>query len=117
MEKISWTDRVRNKEVLLTVKEEGNVLHTIKRRQILLVTSCVVTLLKHIIEGMIARMEIVGGRERRCKQILDELKSTRYCKLKEEMLDHSVENSLWTRPWSCHKTDYGMMMILYIPTY
>jgi hypothetical protein len=28
MEKVSWTDRVRNEEVLHRVKEEGNILHT-----------------------------------------------------------------------------------------
>jgi hypothetical protein len=33
MEKISWTDRVRNEEVLHRVKEERNILHTIKRRK------------------------------------------------------------------------------------
>jgi hypothetical protein len=33
MEKISWTDRVRNEEVLYRVKEERNVLHTIKRKR------------------------------------------------------------------------------------
>ena len=32
MEKISWTDRVRN-EVLHGVKEERNILHTIKIRK------------------------------------------------------------------------------------
>jgi hypothetical protein len=32
MEKISWTDLVRNEEVLHRVKEERNILHTIKRR-------------------------------------------------------------------------------------
>jgi hypothetical protein len=31
MEKISWTDRVRNKEVLHRVKEERNTLRTKKR--------------------------------------------------------------------------------------
>jgi hypothetical protein len=31
MQKISWTDRVRNEEVLHRVKEEMNILHTIKR--------------------------------------------------------------------------------------
>jgi hypothetical protein len=31
-EKISWTDRLRNEEVLHRV-EEGNILHTIKRRK------------------------------------------------------------------------------------
>jgi hypothetical protein len=31
--KISLTDRVRNEEVLHTVKEERNILHTVKRRK------------------------------------------------------------------------------------
>jgi hypothetical protein len=34
MEKISWADRVRNEEVLHRVKEETNILHTIKRRKV-----------------------------------------------------------------------------------
>jgi hypothetical protein len=34
MEKISWTDRVRNEEVLQRVKEERNIVHTIKRRKV-----------------------------------------------------------------------------------
>jgi hypothetical protein len=29
MEKISWTDHVRNEEVLDSIKEEGNILHTV----------------------------------------------------------------------------------------
>jgi hypothetical protein len=33
-EKIGWTDLMRNKEVLLIVKEEWNIEHTIKRRDI-----------------------------------------------------------------------------------
>jgi hypothetical protein len=33
MEKISWTDRVRNEEVLHRVKEERNIVHTIERRK------------------------------------------------------------------------------------
>jgi hypothetical protein len=33
MEKISWTDRVRNEEVLRGVKEERNILHTVIRRK------------------------------------------------------------------------------------
>jgi hypothetical protein len=31
MEKISWTDRVRNLEVLHTVNEERDILQTLKR--------------------------------------------------------------------------------------
>jgi hypothetical protein len=33
MEKIVWTDHVRN-EVLQRVKEERNILHTVKRRKV-----------------------------------------------------------------------------------
>jgi hypothetical protein len=33
MEMISWTDRGKNEEVLHRVKEERNILHTIKRRK------------------------------------------------------------------------------------
>jgi hypothetical protein len=33
MEKISWTDRVENEEILRRVKEENNVLCKIKRRK------------------------------------------------------------------------------------
>jgi hypothetical protein len=53
MQKISWTDRVRNEEVLHRVKEERNILHTIRRRKAnwighILRKNC---LLKHVIEG------------------------------------------------------------------
>ena len=33
VEKISWTDRVRNEEVLHRVKEERNIVHTVKRKR------------------------------------------------------------------------------------
>jgi hypothetical protein len=33
IKKIIWTERVRNEEVLHRVKEERNILHTIKRRK------------------------------------------------------------------------------------
>jgi len=33
MEKIGWTDRVRNGEVLLTVKEQRNILREISKRK------------------------------------------------------------------------------------
>jgi len=33
MEKISWTDHVRNGEVLLRVKEQRNILHEISKRK------------------------------------------------------------------------------------
>jgi hypothetical protein len=33
MEKISWTDNVRNEKVLLRVKEQRNILHEISKRK------------------------------------------------------------------------------------
>jgi len=33
MEKISWTDHVRNENVLLRVKEQRNILHEILKRK------------------------------------------------------------------------------------
>ena len=55
MEKISWTDRVRNEEVLQRGKEERNIIHTVKRREVnwigcILCRNC---LLKRIIKGKI----------------------------------------------------------------
>jgi hypothetical protein len=62
MEKISWTDCVRN-EVLQRVTEVRNILHTIQRRKAkwighILRRSC---LRKHFTEGKIE--ERIGGRE------------------------------------------------------
>jgi hypothetical protein len=33
MEKISWIDRVRNEEVLLSVKEQRSILHKISKQK------------------------------------------------------------------------------------
>jgi hypothetical protein len=33
MEKISWTDHMRNEEVLHTVNEQRNILHEIRKRK------------------------------------------------------------------------------------
>jgi len=43
MEKISWIDHVRNKEVLHTVKGERNIIHALNERLTGLVTSCIRT--------------------------------------------------------------------------
>jgi hypothetical protein len=39
MEKISWTDHVRNEEVLLRVKEQKNILHEMRKRKAMLISS------------------------------------------------------------------------------
>jgi hypothetical protein len=82
---------VRNEEVLHRVKEERNIVHTIKRRKAnwighILRRNC---LLKHIIEGKIEkRQEVTRRRGRRSKQLLDDPKEKRrYWKLKQEALD------------------------------
>jgi hypothetical protein len=72
---------VRN-EVLHRVKEEKNILHTMKRRNAnwighILRRNC---LLKHVTERKIEeRIEVKGRGGRSCKQLLDHLKeNTRY---------------------------------------
>jgi len=64
-EKISWTDHVRNEEVLLRVNAQNNILHEIRKRKAnwigyILRRNC---LLKHIIEGKI-KGEIEVARRR-----------------------------------------------------
>jgi hypothetical protein len=89
MEKISWTDRVNNETVLHRVKEERNILHTIRRRTAnwtghTLHRNC---LLSHIIEGKIRGTRRLGKRR---KQLLDDLKEARrYWKLKEKTQDRT----------------------------
>ena len=68
MEKISWTDHVRNEEVLLRVNEQRNILHEIRKWKAnwighILCRNC---LLKQVIEGKIKEeMEVARRRGRR----------------------------------------------------
>jgi hypothetical protein len=94
MEKISWTDRLKNEEVLHTVKEGSNIPHTVERRKAnllghILHTNCLV---RQVIEGKIeGRIELTGRRRRRRKLLLNDLNETRgYWKLKEEALDRTL---------------------------
>ena len=66
MEKISWTDRVRNEEVLHRDKEQRNILHTVTRRKSNWIGYILRGnyLLKYAIEGKIeGRIEVVGMRK------------------------------------------------------
>jgi hypothetical protein len=72
MEKIGWTDHVRNEEVLLRVSEQRNILHEIRKRKAnwighILCRSC---LLKEVIEGKKKGWIEVT---RRRKKLLDDL--------------------------------------------
>jgi len=67
MEKISWTDHVRNEEVLLRVREQRNILHEIRKGKAnwighILRRNC---LLKRVIKGKIkGEMEVTRRRGR-----------------------------------------------------
>jgi hypothetical protein len=94
MEKISWTDHVRNEEVLLRIKEHRNILHEISKRKAnwighILWRNC---LLQRVIEGMMkGGIEVTGRRGRRRKELLDDLKERRgYSHLKEGALVRTV---------------------------
>jgi hypothetical protein len=94
MEKISWTDRVRNKDVLLRVKEQRNILHKICKRKTnwighILRRNC---LLQRVTKGKIqGGIEVTGGQGRRRRKLLDDLKERRgYYHLKEGALDRTM---------------------------
>ena len=94
MEKISWTDHVRNEEVLLRVKEQMNILHEIRKRKAnwighILCRNC---LLQWVIEGKIkGGIEVTGRQGRKRRKLLDDLKERRgYSQLKEEAVDCTV---------------------------
>jgi len=67
-EEISWTDRVRNEEVLVRIKEQRNIQHEISKRKAnwfghILRRNC---LLQRVIEGKIkGSIELTGRRGRR----------------------------------------------------
>jgi hypothetical protein len=58
-------------------------------------------LLKHVIEGKReGRIEVTGGRGRRRKQLLDDLKENRrYLKLKDEALDRRARRTGFGREY------------------
>ena len=79
MEKISWTDHVRNEEVLLRVNEQRDSLYEIRKRKAnwighILRRNC---LLKQVIEGKIkGEIEVTRRRGRRRRKLLDDLKES-----------------------------------------
>jgi hypothetical protein len=79
-EKISWTDHVRNEDVLLRFKVQRNILHEIRKRKAnwighLLGRNC---LLPRVFEGKIQEgIEVTGRRGRRRRKLLDDLKERR----------------------------------------
>jgi hypothetical protein len=90
-------------EVLQRIEEERNFLHTIKRGMAncnghLLHRNCFL----RVTEGKIGgTMEGPGSQARHEKLLEIKRGST---------ISHSLENSLWKRLWTSHKTDYVMIM-------
>jgi hypothetical protein len=106
-------ERLYDHPVLNGLKEQRNIVKTIKRRNLILSHSHVLNcidirtkyavkanwigdgrncLLNHVIEGKIeGSVEVTGRRRRRRKPLLDKLKETiGYWRLKEEALDRTV---------------------------
>jgi hypothetical protein len=96
IEKISWTDHVRNEVLLLRVKEQRNILHEIRKRKANWIGHivCRNCLIQRVIERKIKEgIEVTGRRGRKRRKLLDDLKERRgYSHLKEEALDRTV----WT---------------------
>jgi len=92
----SWTEHVRNEEVLLRVKEQSNILHEIRKRKANRIGHILRRnrLLQHVIEGKIkGGIEVTGRRGRRRRKLLYDFKERRrYSYLKEEALDRTM----WT---------------------
>jgi hypothetical protein len=94
IKKISWTDHVRNEEILHRVKEQRNILHEISIRKAnwighVLSRNC---LLRQVIERKIkGEIEVTGGRGRRRRKLLDDVKEKKgYSHLKEKALDRTM---------------------------
>jgi len=94
MEKINWTDHVRNGELLLRVKVQRNILHEISKRKAnwmghILRRNC---LIEQVIEGKIKwEIEVTVRRGSRSRKLLDDLKERRgNSHLKEEALDRTM---------------------------
>jgi hypothetical protein len=100
MEKISWTDHVRNEDVLLRVNEQRNILHEIRKRKAnwighILRRNC---LLQRVTEGKIQGGIEVTGRQERRRKLLDDLKARRrYSHLKEKALDCTMSRACFGR--------------------
>jgi hypothetical protein len=101
MEKVSWTDHVRNEEVLLRVSEQTNNLHEIRKRKAnwighILRRNCLLT---QVIEGKIQeQIKMTRRQGRRRKKLLDDLGDRRgYSNLKEEALDRNKRRNHFGR--------------------
>jgi hypothetical protein len=100
MEKISWTDHVRNEYVLFRVKKQRNILHEIRKRKVnwighILRRNC---LLQQVTEGKRqGGIEVTRRQVRLRRKLLDDLKERRYSYLKVEALDRTMRRDRFVR--------------------
>jgi len=88
MEKISWTDHVKNEDYLESRSRRISHIQYVNGRRNGLVTFCVKTAFsQRVIEGKIkGGIEVIGRRGRRRRKLLDDLKERRgYSHLKEAL--------------------------------
>ena len=90
MEKIKWSEKVTNEQVLDRIGEKRTLVNNILRRKANWIShiprrNC---LLHDVIEGQMTEVKGVG---RRRTQLLDDLRNRRrYCELKEETEDRKI---------------------------
>jgi hypothetical protein len=78
MEKMSWTDHVRNEKVFLRVKEQRSNLHEISKRKANWIGHILRGKYLQVIEGKIkGGMEVIGRRGKRRRKLLEDLKERR----------------------------------------
>ena len=109
MEKTSWTDYVRNEEVLLRVKEHRNILHEIRKRKSNWICHILRRnyLLQRVTEVKIkGGIDVTGRRGRKRTKLLDDLKEIILTFEGGSSRSHYVESSIWKRLWTCRKTYY-----------
>jgi hypothetical protein len=113
MEKTSWTDHVKNEEVLLRVKEQRNILHEISKRK--------GNWIGHILRHFAYKLSSTTGywrkdkrRDRSDRKTPKKMyEATGWPWGKERILSsergssrlHYVESSLWKGRWTCRETD------------
>ena len=90
--------------MLHRVEEQRNLLHTVNKRKVNWIgvichRNC---LLKHVIEGKVeGRIEVMGRRGRRRKQLVDGVKERILEIERGSTRRHSVENWFWKKLWGC----------------
>jgi hypothetical protein len=106
MEMISWTNHVRNVQVLLRVKDQRNILHEIRKWKAnwighILSRNC---LLQLVIEGKIkGGIEVAGRWGRRHRKLLDDKERRGYSHLKEDALDRTMCRARFGRGFGLHE--------------